>query len=643
MQGLSKAKTRKLRTRRLYLALIIYELSVSASVGIARSQLPAFSLELVLGLMSLRVGLWLMWVHLQLAPLRRWWADSSDAALSQADATLQTFSSRQGLLTGLSWVLTEALLLLFAYLHAPADIGPSEVLLLGNFALGIFFGTSVLVVTMLDSMLVEFQLETSRALVSRSLPLERPEHSTMWRTSSLLVGVTLAVILGMASMGLSWRLEGIRDARLADATNLATLARDSALGAEFGDTSSTDTLPPELADQLAAAPDERPRVYDPRAQQALAAVPRPEGGWVVARVPGEENTLGFALMLAVFIIAVALTVSVPAYALGRSIDLPIEQFGASARRFAQDGELRALERVVPVRGDSLSRLATHFGEMLDKLEALASAAKDVTEGKLNRKLEHPGELHEAFRGMVARLRESVVSLHDTATALSSSTSEIDALIRRQDRAAAQQAERATQAERSLSTLTSTAQDIAQTAGEVLANAERSERAGQDMSAQLAALDQQVEQVSELLLGIREVADRSDLLALNGALEATRAGEVGRGFALVASEMRRLAERVGALVGEVDGQLALMREVRDATVEVARERRQLDQRTAAAARAISRMSAHQSVETDKASADITTIATQSQAAAGASAQTRTSVAGIREQAAALEAIGARFEV
>ena len=189
-------------------------------------------------------------------------------------------------------------------------------------------------------------------------------------------------------------------------------------------------------------------------------------------------------------------------------------------------------------------------------------------------------------------------LLDTSGRLSKMADELVGAARAQEAAAAEESAAIEETRATMDMLLTSAQRIAESSSTVLGNAESAAGASRQIAERIADLNAHAEKVSQILASIMQVADRTDLLALNAALEGTKAGDAGKGFTLVANEMRRLAENV---MESVNGIRRLMQDVKTAStaaVQSSHGGNELSEQTTRSARDIALVTQQQRQATEQ---------------------------------------------
>ena len=147
---------------------------------------------------------------------------------------------------------------------------------------------------------------------------------------------------------------------------------------------------------------------------------------------------------------------------------------------------------------------------------------------------------------------------DKATTVAAATEEFSQSVREVAEAAAETAGAADQAQVQVGAAQSSMNQSMTATGRVV-------QAVQQSSNTIQELNQAIAKIGDITDVIREIADQTNLLALNAAIEAARAGEAGRGFAVVADEVRKLAERTALSTKDIASNVTEIRHVTDQAV------------------------------------------------------------------------------
>ncbi|MGM0554817.1 MAG: methyl-accepting chemotaxis protein [Myxococcota bacterium] len=252
----------------------------------------------------------------------------------------------------------------------------------------------------------------------------------------------------------------------------------------------------------------------------------------------------------------------------------------------------------PALDDELpGELGETYGAMIRHLRQLASNARRVSHGDLTVELEGGGDLGSSFNEMVNGLRELVGEIVQSALQISSASEEMLQVLREQQKSARDQARRIEATKRSMDELLDSADAIARSARTVSGAAEKTRDKNRQIGRRITTLEQQSDRIREILELIRNIADRSDLLALNASLEGQRAGEAGQGFTLVAQEMRRLAENTKESVGNVKNLVSEIGETATGASKASKEGLQLSEKTTKESQEINEVSRRQREATE----------------------------------------------
>ncbi|HEX2690325.1 MAG TPA: HAMP domain-containing methyl-accepting chemotaxis protein [Kofleriaceae bacterium] len=613
-----------------------------------------------------KVIVWMLIVLRNLQPLTRWFVDTKAPTDPDTIRDVAIAIYRAPFVVSVTWAVSFAgtcmlhTILLYLACADSVPLGPRSIEAQVFSNLGVLLGAAEMIFPLAEWLLAPMTESVSLTVQQHNVVI--PERGMTFRSRLVAFALMLALAPSLFLSGIAYmrdaraeQLDLSRRAELAAAE--AALSHDQrtqvADGWVFTFDAGAHITGREAAQALAEHPHLSHLFERAAAESPTGIVAHPREGVVAFRTQGDRKigvvvphiasvSFGTLILIVMSLLVIALWGPLSAMFIGNSTAVPVVRISDALARVGE-GEVASAPKVPVFHQDEVGALAKNYNVMLDQLREFSRRVTEVSKGSLDVDLHVRGDLGDAFRDQVNSLRDIVGHIAQSALQLAGAATEMYAAAQEQEATAQQQSIGVEEVAQTMESLLAAATHVTESTTGVLTRAERTRETTLRTAERIAELSAHAGRIGEILDVIREIADRSDLLALNASLEGARAGEAGRGFALVANEMRKLAERVTASVTDIKKLVADVRGSVSATVIATEESTKLAEGTAESARQINMVTQQQRSGTEQAGQSMRDVASMITQSLAATQQIRSLAEDLKVQADNLTKLVARFRL